>query len=104
MPYKTESIKIDCPFLDKRTKLLPCQKERVIFLRDTDNLSQRQLSKLFGVSRRLITFILDPNKKVEDLKRREERGGTKIYYNKEQNNTYMKNHRSRKYQILKDTI
>ena len=102
MPYKTDKLSIESPFLDKRCKLLPCQKERIVYLRETENLSQRKLAEIFKVSRRTIQFIIDPSKHYENLKRREERGGTKIYYNKEKNNIAQKEHRIRKYNLLKD--
>jgi transposase len=104
MPYKTEKIKLDCPFLDNRIKLLPCQKEMVMYWHER-GFSQRKIAKMFNVSRRLITFIIDPIKKINNLKRREERGGTMIYYKggKEWSET-MKKHRKHKYKTLKNTI
>ena len=66
MPYKTERVKLDSAFIDKRVKLLPCQKEMVVYW-TKQGLSQRQLAKMFNVSRRLITFIQDPKKKEKDL-------------------------------------
>lgn len=81
MPYKfeTNKIKLDSPFLDRRVKLLPCQKEMVLFWTE-QGLSQRKIAKMFNVSRRLITFIQDPKKKEKDLQNRKDRGGSKQYY------------------------
>ena len=103
MPYKTEKIKIDCPFLDRRTKVLPCQKERMILLQKT-GYSQRKLAATFNVSRRLVQFITCPEKKVKDLENRRDRGGTMIYYKggKEWAET-MKKHRKYKNSILNET-
>lgn len=101
MPYKTEKLKLDSPFLDKRVKLLPCQKEMVLYWSE-QGLSQRQLAAMFKVSRRLITFIQDPQKKVKDLENRAARGGSKIYYKGgEEWNETMKRHRRRKHELLK---
>ena len=58
--------------------------------------SQRQLAKMFGVSRRLITFILNPQKLVENKQARQIRGGSSIYYSKDPHKTYMKDHRNYK--------
>jgi transposase len=104
MPYKTEKLKLDSPFLDKRVKLLPCQKEMVIYWTN-QGLSQRKIASMFKVSRRLITFIQDPKKKEKDLENRADRGGSKIYYKggKEWNET-MKIHRRRKHELLKHLI
>jgi transposase len=104
MPYKTEKLKLDSPFLDKRVKLLPCQKEMVLYWTQ-QGLSQRKIAAMFKVSRRLITFIQDPKKKERDLENRAARGGSKVYYKggKEWNET-MKRHRTRKHNLLKDLI
>lgn len=101
MPYKTDKIPIKCPFLDRRTKLLPCQKERILAL-GNEGYSQRKLSAMFNVSRRLITFILDPQKKVRDLENRRDRGGSMAYYvGGEKWAEQMREHRKYKYKILK---
>lgn len=101
MPYSTEKQKLGSEFLDKRTKLLPCQKERIFQMYHKEGgFSQRGLAKMFGVSRRTIQFILDPEKLTENKKRREERGGTKIYYDREKNNAYQNKHRKDKHKLL----
>lgn len=91
MPRKTDSIPINNESLDKRVKLTSEQRHE-IFL-NKEGLSQRSLAKLYGVSRRTIQFILDPDKLKENLKRREERGGTKQYYDKEKHKDYVQSHR-----------
>lgn len=100
MPRLTDSLAINDPFLDRRTKLLPCQKERVLSLHNT-GASQRKLAAMFGVSRRLITFVIDPSKQLANLERRQERGGTKQYYDKSKHADSMRTHRIYKHQILK---
>lgn len=100
MPYRTERLRLNSPFLDKRVKLLPCQREMVLYWTDR-GLSQRKLAALFKVSRRLITFIQDPKKKERDLENRAARGGSATYY---RGGTHwadiMKRHRRRKNEIL----
>lgn len=103
MPYKTVKIKIDCPFLDKRCKLLPCQVQMIKHWRD-EGASQRMLAKMFGVSRRLIQFKLDEQKLKANIERRQERGGTKQYYDKEKHREYTKKHRKDKHRRLKDVV
>jgi hypothetical protein len=104
MPYKTEKVKIQDPFLDKRTKLLPCQKEMMLYWFD-QGLSQRKLASLFNVSRRLVIFTTQPDKYKKNLEARADRGGSKYYYKggKEWNET-MKRHRKYKHAILRATI
>lgn len=65
-------------------------------LYETTDTSQRKLADKFGVSRRLITFILDSEKHKANLQAREDSGGSKQYYNKETHAKIMKAHRSYK--------
>jgi hypothetical protein len=104
MPYKTEKLKLDSPFLDKRVKLLPCQKEMILYW-TKEGLSQRKIAAMFKVSRRLITFIQDPKKKEKDLENRAARGGSMAYYKGgEEWNETMKKHRRRKNELLKHLV
>jgi transposase len=101
MPYKTEKMKLDSPFLDRRVKLLPCQKEMVVYWTN-QGLSQRKLAKMFNVSRRLIQFIQDPKKKEKDLQNRADRGGSKVYYKGgEEWAKTMREHRAYKNKVLR---
>jgi len=101
MPYKTEKKKLGSEFIKRNVKLLPCQKEMVVYWRN-QGLSQRKLAKMFGCSRRLIIFIIDPEKLKKNKERREERGGWKQYYDKKKNADYQKTHRRYKHKTLKD--
>lgn len=101
MPYKTDSEKLDSPFLKRSVKLLPCQKEMINFWSKVMGYSQRQLAKMFNVSRRTIQFTIDPLKLKANIERRNERGGTKQYYNKDYHNSAMKDHRKYKHKTLK---
>jgi DNA-binding XRE family transcriptional regulator len=91
MPYKSEKIKIEGTKHDRRRKLTKEEKEEIYA--NPLGLSQRVLAAKYGVSRRTIQFILDPNKLKENLKRRKERGGSKQYYNREEWAETMKEHR-----------
>lgn len=94
MPYKSEKITISGSRHDRRRKLTEGQKQEI--RENKMGLSQRKLAAVYGVSRRTITFILDPEKLAENLKRRQERGGHKQYYDKEKHAHYMQNHRKYK--------
>lgn len=101
MPYITDKKKLDCPFLDRRTKLLPCQRERMISLRNL-GYSQRKLAAIFNVSRRLVTFITDPEKAKKNVEARRDRGGSMVYYKGgEAWAKQMREHRQYKYKTLK---
>lgn len=103
MPYKFQTDKIPMPrAFDKRIKLTEQDKLDIVDLYKQGNTSQRKLAAQFGISRRTIQFTLDPKKKEENLKRREERGDSKIYYNKEKHTESTRNHRRHKRDVLKD--
>ena len=99
MPYKSEKIKIEGGKYDRRVKLTPEDKKEIHA--NALELSQRVLADKYGVSRRTIQFILDPEKLKENLKRRKERGGSKQYYNKEEWAETMKEHRQHKHNLHK---
>jgi transposase len=101
MPYLSEKIKIEGTKFDRRVKLTPEDKELIKTLSETEGLSQRKLALRFSVSRRLIQFVLQPSKLEECLKRRQERGGWKQYYNKEVHSEVIKEHRQYKEDLKK---
>lgn len=97
MPYKFEtegkSIPRE-PGKDRRVKLTAEQKAEIVELATT--MSQRAIAAKFAVSRRTIQFILDPQKRVENLVRRAERGGSKQYYDRQTHTEAMRTHRQHK--------
>ena len=101
MPYKSEKIKIEGTDHDRRKKLSDADREAIREEYATGTTSQRKLAAKYGVSRRLITFVLDPKKKERDLECREQRGGSKHYYDREKNREYMKEHRRYKQKLYK---
>ena len=104
MPYKTEKLKLDNPFLDRRCKLLPCQKERMVALWKQGE-SQRALARMFNVSRRLVQYTCMPDKLEKHKENYHARGGWKQYYKGgEEWAEVMKEHRKYKYNLLKNTI
>ena len=103
MPYKFETDKVKLPEgKDRRVKLTAEDKEAIKALYSTGNISTYKLAEEFNVSRRTIQFILDPSKKKANLERLEERGGWKVYYDKDKHNEYMTNHRQYKKEVLKE--
>jgi len=104
MPRKTEKLKLNSAFIDRRCKLLPCQKERMKSLWE-QGMSQRNLASMFKVSRRLVQFTCMPEKLEKHKENYYARGGWKNYYKggKEWAET-MKEHRLYKHNLLKDTL
>ena len=88
MPYKFESDRLHIPrSFDKRIKL--SQKERLEIKQLYGFVSQRKLAKQYNVSRRLIQFIGNPIKLQHNLLNRRLNGGSKQYYDKLKNTTYI---------------
>lgn len=101
--FETQHLKIPREH-DKRIKLTQEQKELIKHLYKTTDTSQRKLATQFGVSRRLIQFILDPEKQKANLQAIEARGGSKQYYDKETNKKRMKAHREHKKALYEEGI
>ena len=98
MPYKTEKIPLESRALKRSAKLLECQKEMVVYWRNK-GFSFNKIAKIFHCSKRLIQFICDPEKQKENYKRRQENGGSTIYYDKEKHRIAIKNLRSYKQKL-----
>jgi hypothetical protein len=97
MPYKSAKIKIEGGQYDRRVKLTPEQKSEIH--KNVLGLSQRELARIWNVSRRTIQFILHPEKLEENKKRRAERGGWKQYYDSDLWAETMKEHRRYKQKL-----
>jgi hypothetical protein len=100
MPYKTEKIAIADPFLNKRTKLLPCQKERIVDLYNGGS-SINGLAKVFKVSKRLIQFTIFPERAELSKMKTSERQKNGRYYNKEKHTKSVRDHRRYKQELFK---
>jgi len=100
MPFKSENIKIAGTKHDGRIKLTPEQKAEI--KANPLELSTRKLAANYGVSRRTIQFILDPEKLEENKKRRDERGGWQKYYDNSVHSEAVKQTRRKKQKLFKD--
>lgn len=61
MPYRSERIPLPRE-LDRRVKLSEEQKDEIRHKYETGLYSQRQLANEYGVSRRLIVFVVHPER------------------------------------------
>lgn len=102
MPYKTDKLALNDYFIDRRTKMLPCQKERAKQLYE-EGMAIRAIARMFHVDKRLIQFLLFPERQKKNLQDREKRGGWKQYYDKDIHKEATKEHRKYKYKILKSS-
>lgn len=99
MPYLTEKIALNDAFLKRSSKLLPCQREMIVYWGDR-GLSQRKIAKMFNVSRRLVTFILCPDKAKKNYQARVDNGGSAVYYNREKHGNAIKSLRRYKQELF----
>lgn len=99
MPYLSEKlVKLQGTMLDRRRKLTDEQKDEISSLKGV--LSARKCAEKYNVSKRTIQFIWDPDKLKESLKRRKERGGSSIYYDRESHNESIRNMRRYKQKLF----
>ena len=100
MPFKTDKIALADPFLNKRVKLIPCQRERIVTLFNS-GYSINSLAKLFKVNKRLIQFTIFPERYELSKRKTAERQKSGKYYNKEVHTKAVKRHRRYKQSIFK---
>lgn len=102
MPYKFEHEHLKIKDKDdRRIKLFDEDREEIRKLYATGLFSQRDLANRYNVSRRTITFVLDPTKREranELLKQRKQDGR---YYSKEKQREYVNKYREHKYDLYK---
>ncbi len=79
---------------DRRTKLTDDARQYI--RRNPHDMSQMELARKFKVSKRLVQFVQSPEKAQANLDRREERGGSMQYYDKERHRGYMQRYRTHK--------
>ena len=103
MPRKTDSIALGMKVLKRSSKLLDCQKERILAMYG-EGVSITQLGKIFHVNKRTIQFLLFPERLVKNKELRKIRGGSKQYYIKEKHTEAIREHRDYKKRVLKDII
>lgn len=100
MPYKSEQIKIQGTKHDRRRKLTERDKQEI--RENKENLSQRGLAKKYGVSRRMIVFVLFPERQKKNYEDRVARGGSKQYYDREKHTQTIREHRQYKQELFKN--
>lgn len=94
MPFDTDTKSLPHWWLDKRSKLLPCQREQIVnmFYRGA---TYAQLANQYNVSKRTICNILNPKtQEAENNRRRKNKSWEK--YDKDANKVNVSNSRKRK--------
>ena len=104
MPSKFEKLHIPKD-KDKRVKLTDDDRNEIYYRYNViGGVSQRELAREYGVSRRLITFIIDPEKKAQNYANRIANGGSKQYYDKDQHTAAMRRHRAYKKELYEEGL
>lgn len=91
------------PGIDNRVVLTDTDRIEIMVMREKGS-SLNVIAKAFGVSRRIVQFILSPEKLEQNLLRREERGGSSKYYDKDKQREYMRTYRQHKREMLDNKI
>jgi transposase len=74
----------------------------VVYWYKVMGMSITKIAKMFRVNKRLIQFILFPERQKKNLELRADRGGSTIYYDREYHNQAANEHRAYKYKTLKE--
>lgn len=102
MPHKFEIEKIKLnEKTDRRIKLTQEDKEEIRKMYASGLVSQRELARIFNVSRRSIQFAINPDKYRESLEQLKERQKDGRYYDKEKHTEYVRNYRRYKADLYK---
>lgn len=99
MPRKTDNIAIADVFLKRSAKLLPCQKEMMHYWHERE-LGIRAIARMFHCNKRTVQFELFPERHKRNLQLRKARGGSNVYYKKDEHTPAVKKHRQYKKQLF----
>ena len=102
MPYKSEKIIIQGTNFDRRRRLTDSDKIEVKKMYASGNYSYNKIARFYGVSKRLIIFIVNPEKHIKNLEDRRAKGGSKIYYDKDKNTIAIRESRRYKQKLYKE--
>lgn len=99
MPSKFEKIPINNKEHDKRVKLTDEDRKNIREEYAGGGISQNGLAKKYGVSKRLIQFIINPEKAAIAKQQYAERRKDGRYYDKDKHKEHMKKHRDYKKEL-----
>jgi transposase len=86
---------------DRRVKLTLAQREKIKEEYEQGGVSQRQLAKMYGVSRRLITFYINPERHAVQKALYKERRKDGRYYDREKHTKAIASLRNYKRKLIK---
>lgn len=98
MPYKTGKLKLP-PELDRRRKLSDEQKDEIRHKYSTGLYSLNRLAKEYGVSKKLVLLIVNPESKRKNDEHIKEHWQEYVP-TKEERNAIAREHRAYKHKVL----
>ena len=98
MPYKSEKQKLP-PELDRRRKLSDSQKDEINHKYATGTYSLNGLAKEYGVSKKTVLLIVNPESKRKNSERIKDHWRDYVP-SKEERNAIMREHRAYKHKVL----
>lgn len=103
MPYRSTGIIISGTRYDRRQKLTPEQRAEIFHCYHTEKISQRQLAREYGVSRRLVTFIVNPENEKRNRELLNERKAKGLYKpDRKKHAEIIREHRRYKQKLYKE--
>lgn len=99
MPYKIDKMSIGDPKNDKRVKLTVEDRENIRLEYAQGGTSHNKLAQKYGVSKRLVQFVLSPEKQIVAKQQFAERQKDGRYYDKDKHKEYTKKHRNYKKEL-----
>lgn len=104
MPYKYITERWHLPEqYNRRIKLTASNKEKIKDIYNRKKMSIHAIARLYGVSKRLIQFVIFPDRVEKNKELRAIRGGSKRYYDRERNRLAQKDTRNYKQKIYLNT-
>lgn len=87
---------------DRRVKLSDDDRKEIREAYASGATSYNKLAKEFGVSKRTIYWVVNPEKQKENYELRVANGGSKQFYDRETHGASMRAHREYKKELLKE--
>ena len=104
MPRKSDTIAINNPKHDRRVKLTEEDKENIRIEYSKGDTSHNKLAVKYGVSKRLISFVLNPDKLEKAKEQFSERRKDGRYYDKDKHREATRSHRDHKKKLYKEGL
>jgi len=105
MPYKCQYDGSKIPTKLKRSaKLTQDDKDEMRKIYKMGAVSYRELGLLFGVSKSMAIYAVNPDRQKKNYALRVKRGGSKQYYDKDKHTEAMRKHREYKNKLAKDGL